>query len=119
MPIPASSTAIHGITDAMVAGKRIDDASVLSLLDGAGLARQELLIALEWRGLAKHGASFAGDCASGCRGRRVVLLLLPALLLFVALLARGFLTTLLVLGVVGRSGHEVSGGFGDVGVAVA
>jgi len=37
VPIPASSTAIHGITDAMVAGKRIDDASVLSLLDGVGL----------------------------------------------------------------------------------
>jgi len=35
--IPASSTAIHGITDAMVAGKRIDDASVLRLLDGVGL----------------------------------------------------------------------------------
>jgi DNA polymerase-3 subunit epsilon len=37
MPIPASSTAIHGITDAMVAGKLIDDASVASLLDGVGL----------------------------------------------------------------------------------
>jgi len=37
VPIPASSTAIHGITDAMVAGQRIDDASVLSLLDGVGL----------------------------------------------------------------------------------
>jgi DNA polymerase-3 subunit epsilon len=37
MPIPASSTAIHGITDAMVAGQRIDDASVASLLDGVGL----------------------------------------------------------------------------------
>ena len=37
VPIPASSTAIHGITDDMVAGQRIDDASVLSLLDGVGL----------------------------------------------------------------------------------
>jgi DNA polymerase-3 subunit epsilon len=37
VPIPASSTAIHGITDEMVAGQRIDDASVLSLLDGVGL----------------------------------------------------------------------------------
>lgn len=37
VPIPASSTAIHGITDAMVAGQRIDDASVLSVLDGVGL----------------------------------------------------------------------------------
>jgi DNA polymerase-3 subunit epsilon len=37
MPIPASSTAIHGITDAMVAGQRIDDGSVASLLDGVGL----------------------------------------------------------------------------------
>jgi DNA polymerase-3 subunit epsilon len=37
VPIPVSSTAIHGITDAMVAGQRIDDASVASLLDGVGL----------------------------------------------------------------------------------
>jgi DNA polymerase-3 subunit epsilon len=37
VPIPASSTAIHGITDAMVAGQRIDDGSVASLLDGVGL----------------------------------------------------------------------------------
>jgi DNA polymerase-3 subunit epsilon len=37
VPIPASSTAIHGITDEMVAGQRIDDATVLSLLDGVGL----------------------------------------------------------------------------------
>jgi DNA polymerase-3 subunit epsilon len=37
VPIPPSSTAIHGITDAMVAGQRIDDASVLSVLDGVGL----------------------------------------------------------------------------------
>ncbi len=35
MPIPASSTAIHGITDAMVAGQRIDDGSVASLLDAS------------------------------------------------------------------------------------
>jgi DNA polymerase-3 subunit epsilon len=37
VPIPASSTAIHGITDAMVAGKRIDDASVRALLEGVNL----------------------------------------------------------------------------------
>jgi DNA polymerase-3 subunit epsilon len=37
MPIPASSTAIHGITDAMVTGHRIDDATVARLLDGVGL----------------------------------------------------------------------------------
>ena len=37
VPIPASSTAIHGITDAVVEGQRIDDASVLSVLDGVGL----------------------------------------------------------------------------------
>ncbi|RPI15190.1 MAG: DNA polymerase III subunit epsilon [Lysobacterales bacterium] len=37
VPIPASSTAIHGITDEMVRGQRIDDASVLRLLDGIGL----------------------------------------------------------------------------------
>ncbi len=37
VPIPASSTAIHGITDAMVVGQRIDDGSVASLLDGVGL----------------------------------------------------------------------------------
>lgn len=37
VPIPPSSTAIHGITDAMVAGHRIDDAAVAKLLDGVGL----------------------------------------------------------------------------------
>jgi DNA polymerase-3 subunit epsilon len=36
-PIPPESTAIHGITDAMVAGRRIDDARVAALLDGAAL----------------------------------------------------------------------------------
>jgi DNA polymerase-3 subunit epsilon len=37
MPIPPESTAIHGITDAMVAGKRIDDAAVAQLLEGVGI----------------------------------------------------------------------------------
>lgn len=37
VPIPPSSTAIHGITDAMVLGKRIDDAAVAQLLDGVGI----------------------------------------------------------------------------------
>jgi len=32
LPIPPSSTAIHGITDAMVAGKKIDEAAVAALL---------------------------------------------------------------------------------------
>jgi len=36
-PIPPESTAIHGITDAMVAGKRIDDAAVEALAKGASL----------------------------------------------------------------------------------
>lgn len=36
-PIPPESTAVHGITDEMVAGKRIDDANVASLLDGVSL----------------------------------------------------------------------------------
>ena len=36
-PIPAESTAVHGITDEMVAGKRIDDAKVAQLLDGVSL----------------------------------------------------------------------------------
>jgi DNA polymerase-3 subunit epsilon len=36
-PIPPESTAIHGITDAMVAGKRIDEARVTELLAGAKL----------------------------------------------------------------------------------
>jgi DNA polymerase-3 subunit epsilon len=37
IPIPPASTAIHGITDAMVAGQRIDDARVASLLGSVGL----------------------------------------------------------------------------------
>jgi len=37
MPIPPSSTAIHGITDAMVVGQRIDDARVSQLLESVGL----------------------------------------------------------------------------------
>ena len=37
LPIPPESTAIHGITDAMVAGKRIDDAAVARLLEGVGI----------------------------------------------------------------------------------
>jgi DNA polymerase-3 subunit epsilon len=36
-PIPPESTAIHGITDAMVAGQRIDDAAVAQRLEGVGL----------------------------------------------------------------------------------
>jgi DNA polymerase-3 subunit epsilon len=36
-PIPPESTAIHGITDAMVAGKRIDDGAVAALAAGATL----------------------------------------------------------------------------------
>jgi len=36
-PIPPEATAIHGITDAMVAGQRIDDARVVKLLAGAKL----------------------------------------------------------------------------------
>lgn len=37
MPIPPSSTAIHGITDAMVVGQRIDDARVSQLLESVGI----------------------------------------------------------------------------------
>lgn len=37
MPIPAESTAIHGITDEMVRGQRLADAAVEELLDGVGL----------------------------------------------------------------------------------
>jgi len=37
MPIPPASTAIHGITDAMVAGQRIDDTRVSRLLESVGL----------------------------------------------------------------------------------
>lgn len=36
-PIPPESTAVHGITDAMVAGKRIDDAGVARFLEGVSL----------------------------------------------------------------------------------
>lgn len=36
-PIPPESTAIHGITDAMVKGRRIDDTQVARLLDGAAV----------------------------------------------------------------------------------
>lgn len=36
-PIPPESTAVHGITDEMVAGGRIDDASVERFLDGVSL----------------------------------------------------------------------------------
>jgi len=37
MPIPAESTRVHGITDAMVQGKRIDDAAVADLLEDVGI----------------------------------------------------------------------------------
>jgi DNA polymerase-3 subunit epsilon len=37
MPIPPSSTAIHGITDEMVAGQRIDDGRVGHLLESVGI----------------------------------------------------------------------------------
>ncbi len=36
-PVPAESTAVHGITDEMVAGMRIDDAGVAQFLDGVSL----------------------------------------------------------------------------------
>lgn len=36
-PIPPESTAVHGITDEMVAGNRIDDAEVEALLSGVSL----------------------------------------------------------------------------------
>ncbi len=36
-PIPAESTEIHGITDAMVAGQRIDDARVAAIVEGASI----------------------------------------------------------------------------------
>ena len=37
MPIPSDSTAVHGITDAMVAGKRFDEAKVNSLVQDADI----------------------------------------------------------------------------------
>ncbi|MES2534706.1 MAG: 3'-5' exonuclease [Pseudomonadota bacterium] len=37
MPIPAASTAVHGITDEMVAGKHIDDVEVEALLQDVSL----------------------------------------------------------------------------------
>ena len=37
VPIPPESTAIHGITDAMVRGQRFDEAAIKRLLEGAGL----------------------------------------------------------------------------------
>ena len=37
MPIPPESTAIHGITDDMVRGQRLDDAAIAVLLEGVGL----------------------------------------------------------------------------------
>jgi DNA polymerase-3 subunit epsilon len=36
-PIPPESTAIHGITDEMVAGQRVDDAAIERLMDGVGV----------------------------------------------------------------------------------
>jgi DNA polymerase III subunit epsilon len=36
-PIPREATAVHGITDAMVVGKRIDDARVQELVEGAAI----------------------------------------------------------------------------------
>jgi DNA polymerase-3 subunit epsilon len=36
-PIPPDSTAVHGITDAMVAGQRIDDARVAAILKGVSI----------------------------------------------------------------------------------
>jgi DNA polymerase-3 subunit epsilon len=37
MPIPPESTALHGITDEMVRGQRLDEAAIERLLDGVGL----------------------------------------------------------------------------------
>jgi DNA polymerase-3 subunit epsilon len=37
MPIPPESTALHGITDEMVRGRRLDEAAIEQLLDGVGL----------------------------------------------------------------------------------
>lgn len=37
VPIPRESTALHGITDEMVRGQRLDEAAIERLLDGVGL----------------------------------------------------------------------------------
>jgi DNA polymerase III subunit epsilon len=37
VPIPPESTALHGITDEMVRGQRLDEAAVEALLDGVGI----------------------------------------------------------------------------------
>jgi len=37
VPIPPESTAVHGITDAMVEGQRLDESAIEALLDGVGL----------------------------------------------------------------------------------
>jgi len=37
VPIPPESTALHGITDEMVRGQRLDEAAIERLLDGVGL----------------------------------------------------------------------------------
>nr|MCU0974123.1 exonuclease domain-containing protein [Burkholderiales bacterium] len=36
-PIPPESTAVHGITDEMVVGKRLDEAAIERLIDGVGV----------------------------------------------------------------------------------
>ena len=80
-PIPPESTAIHGITDVMVAGKHIDEARVLELTAGAKLivahnagfdrpfleARMPAFETLPW------GCSFAQVPweAEGLRGRKL------------------------------------------------
>lgn len=37
MPIPPESTAVHGITDAMVAGQRLDEGAIAKLMDGVAV----------------------------------------------------------------------------------
>jgi len=37
IPIPPESTAIHGITDEMVAGQRLDESAIAAVVDGASL----------------------------------------------------------------------------------
>jgi DNA polymerase III subunit epsilon len=37
IPIPPETTAIHGITDEMVAGQRLDETAIAKLIDGVGL----------------------------------------------------------------------------------